>query len=90
MDKKSKIWVLTSEVNDYRQHGRYFETFWFNKPTIEQLKEFFYKNDMPSFSEDDLFLEHLINGGGRIDTEFVWFYLEEGKEGSIYNLSERW
>ncbi len=33
------VWILTSEYNDYDQHGEYFEGIWFSRPLIEQLKE---------------------------------------------------
>lgn len=36
-----KVWVLVSTVNDYNQHGEYFEAAFNSKPSIEQLAAFF-------------------------------------------------
>ena len=33
------MWILTSEYNDYDQHGEYFEAAWLEKPTKEQLSK---------------------------------------------------
>lgn len=31
------MWILTEDVNDYRQYGTYFRGAWKNKPTFEDL-----------------------------------------------------
>lgn len=69
--KKHKIeaWILTSEHNDYDQHGEYFIKVFAEKPTLEDLIAF--------VGQDDA--EHVLKGGGRIDVEDVWFYLRKHK-----------
>lgn len=66
------VWILTSEYNDYDQHGEYFETIFFKKPTIE---------DISYYTEEGL--EHaqwvLETGGGRRDLEDYWYNLVEYK-----------
>lgn len=37
MSVEDIVWVLTYEVNDYNQHGEYFESVFQDKPTLEQL-----------------------------------------------------
>lgn len=66
----NSVWILTSEVNDYNQHGAYFEKVFPNKPSKEDLKE---------FSNDDRELEHILKGGGRRYSEESWYYLTEHK-----------
>lgn len=41
----NKVWILTSTMNDYNQHGEYFEAVWFHKPTYEDLKQFGFNED---------------------------------------------
>ena len=33
----TKVWILTSEYNEYDQHGEYFEHIWFHKPSLKEL-----------------------------------------------------
>ena len=61
------VWVLTREVNDYDQHGAYFVAVFGCKPTHEQLTAL----EVPTHR-----LRHVLNGGGRIDSEYEWFNLE--------------
>lgn len=75
----NSVWILTSEYNDYDQHGEYFEAVFFDKPTAEELEKYGVIDD-----------EHALNGGNvriRTDMEdhmgntlYKWFYLEEHKE----------
>ena len=60
------VWILTSEYNDYDQHGEYFEGVWQDKPNAEQLMD-------KGVAEPNL--RHVLNGGGRIDSEYKWFNL---------------
>lgn len=64
-----KVWILTSEYNDYDQHGEYFEAIYGSKPTAEQLMK---DHDM---SADDA--AHVLSGGGRRNHEHQWFWLRE-------------
>lgn len=73
----SKVWVITSSVNDYNQYGEYFEKAYIGKPTLEDLKSFL----RPMYTEYELdhVTEHLLKGGGRQGDEWKWFYLEEAE-----------
>lgn len=64
-----KVWVLTSEFNDYDQHGEYFEAVYASKPTAEQIAE-----KCRIYIE---FADHILNGGGRKDKEYSWYWLRE-------------
>lgn len=35
------MWILTYEVNDYRQHGEYYKKAWAERPTKEQIVDCF-------------------------------------------------
>lgn len=73
-----KVWVLTSEHNDYDQHGEYFEAVFHKEPTLEVLADYFSGKNSLHFSDPMAavkFLEHLRKGGGRIKTEDVWYNL---------------
>lgn len=65
------IYILTSEYNDYDQHGEYFIEAFSNVPQIEQLqKHIDYK-----LNKDDY--NHIINGGGRRESYkdyHNWYY----------------
>lgn len=69
----SSVFVLTREINEYDQEGSYFVAVFGTKPTRKQLEKV---NVPPQF------VDHVLRGGGRIDIEDEWFYLEE------YNLPE--
>jgi len=60
------VWVLTREENDYDQHGEYFVAVFGCKPTHQQLSAL----EVPTNR-----LRHVLNGGGRVDTENTWFHL---------------
>jgi hypothetical protein len=75
-----KVWILTSEVNDYDQHGKYFQGVFSEKPTIETLAIFFAKNDKQvghNIPSALALIEHIRAGGGRRGNEDMWYYLEE-------------
>jgi hypothetical protein len=63
-----KVWVLTKEYNLYDQEGEYFVAVFANKPTTQQLEECSVPYD---------YLQHVLNGGGRLNIEEEWFYLRE-------------
>ena len=87
-DKANTIWVLTTQHNDYDQHGVYFVCYWMKKPDIEQLQEGI-KLGMEGKPRDDYLLalaQHVYSGGGRRDIpnfglEDQWFNLEELEPG---------
>lgn len=53
-----KVWILTYQVNDYNQHGDYFEAVFKEKPTLEELMSF----DIP----EDYAQSCLDTGGERL------------------------
>ena len=63
-----KVWVLTEEYNDYDQHGEYFIEVFRSIPTRHQLLNCY----VPESS-----INHVLNGGGRIEDEYQWFLLSE-------------
>jgi hypothetical protein len=64
-----KVWVLTSEHNDYDQHGEYFHAVFASKPTAEMMN----KAGVGSESAAHL----LKTGGGRRKSEDSWYWLRE-------------
>jgi hypothetical protein len=74
----SKLWVVTVKYNDYDQHGEYFVSVFTNKPTFQELKEL--------TKEDDITVDKLTKGGGRQDSEYIWYYLKEVETGSNYHF----
>lgn len=78
MNKDSGVWILTSENNEYDQHGAYFRAVFERKPSIKELAEFFNCENY-SGSHNVMaavaFLEHLLEGGGRQSNEDEWFIL---------------
>lgn len=78
---KKGVWVLTSEHNDYDQHGEYFEAVFSDKPDIEKLAEYFSNPEVYYQCSGGpmgalRFLEHLRKGGGRVGTEDIWYNLD--------------
>ena len=63
-----KVWILTSEYNEYDQYGEYFDKVFSEKPNEEQLV----KAGVPSVTVD-----HVLKGGGRESTEDKWWHLRE-------------
>lgn len=80
------VWVLTTEYNDYDQHGEYLCCVWKTKPDIDQLAEFIgYASEEISNSVEKLrFLTHLEKGGGRVDREYQWYNLTFIEFGKVY------
>ena len=72
-------WILTTEYNDHDQYGEYFCAVWQNKPKLKQLADYFEYNN-PNSSVSNVmaavsFLEHILSGGGRKNTEHQWYNL---------------
>lgn len=62
------VWILTREINEYDQDGRYFEAVFARKPSLSQLR---------SVGVPEHLCGHVRNGGGRVDAEHRWFFLQE-------------
>jgi hypothetical protein len=71
------MWILTKAVNDYNQHGDYFVCAFTNKPTRKELKAVIPEADRK-------LLTHILNGGGRVEWEYEWYFLEELQSGQVY------
>lgn len=63
------VWILTSEYNDYDQHGEYFEAVFAEKPTALQIQKVCEVNEIGA--------KHILNGGGRNGNEHQWYNLKE-------------
>lgn len=70
-EQEPVIWVLTSEYNDYDQHGEYFEAVFVGKPTSEQIRKHCHVNEEGA--------AHILSGGGRVKYEYQWYYLRKAK-----------
>jgi len=64
-----KVWILTSEYNDYDQHGEVFEGVFAKKPTSAQIQKFC------GITESGA--DHVLAGGGRQRHEDSWYILKE-------------
>jgi hypothetical protein len=64
------MWVLTRRINEYSQDGEYFVCIFECKPTIQELKDVLK-------TENDTTLEWIIQGGGRQNSEYEWYYLTQ-------------
>ncbi len=64
------VWILTSAHNDYNQYGEYLEAVFFEKPTGKDLEEYV----------EQQYIEHVLNGGGRVKYEDMWWSLVEYKD----------
>lgn len=62
------VWILTKEINQYDQEGEYFVAVFKDKPHHTQLTS----HGVPQNR-----LRHVLNGGGRVDAEYEWFFLRE-------------
>jgi hypothetical protein len=67
-----RVWILTSEYNDYDQHGEYFLEVYSNTPTVKQL--------MQGTGYDAEFCQWLLNSGGGRENPWskypdVWYNL---------------
>lgn len=69
-EQSNSIWVLTREINEYKQDGEYFVDAWNTKPTHQMLSALGVSQNR---------LRHILNGGGRVGYENEWFYLKEIK-----------
>ncbi len=67
-------WIVTREINEYDQDGEYFVGVFDNKPSFIDLKKML-------LYENDVTIGKLTRGGGRQNTENVWFNLIEVEVG---------
>lgn len=73
------MWVLTKAYNDYDQYGDYLVSAYNERPTAEQIAK---------AAECDLeYANHILGGGGRLNSEGSWFFLTEIRNGEIYKHS---
>lgn len=75
---RTKIWVLTTEMNDYDQHGSYLVAWWETKPLRRELAEIL------GLEKNASLITHILSGGGRQDSEYQWWYLKEVEEGDNF------
>mgnify|MGYP006935486334 CR=1 FL=1 len=62
-----KLYIITSEHNDYNQYGEYYIKAYKEFPTVEQL--------MSDLDIRELEANYLFNGGGRQAKEDQWYNL---------------
>jgi hypothetical protein len=74
------MWILTTEYNDYDQHGEYFVAYWQEKPTKEQLLK-----AGVEWSWEDRTVNHVLSGGGEINTEYQSWNLFKAEPGKSYH-----
>lgn len=72
--QSTELWILTAEFNDYDQHGAYFVRAFIGKPLSIDVEKAI--TGYHSTCSGDL-LDWVMAGGGRQDTEHVWFNLEK-------------
>lgn len=73
--ENNSAYILTSEHNDYDQHGEYFIAYFHKYPNEAEISEAVVASEdyRPEQSE----VEHIFSGGGRRNWENHWFYLRE-------------
>lgn len=78
--------ILTSEVNEYNQEGEYFEAVFDEAPTLQQLSRVVYNVDLEALDDEGILLvAHIKRGGGRQETEDLWYNLTEVTVGERFN-----
>ena len=68
-----ECWVLTFEINQYEQEGEYYLKVFKEKPNKGQLADILNSLGYDSFCDE--YLDHLLSGGGRKESEYIWFNL---------------
>ncbi len=81
------VWVVTKTIDERNQlaqffarrnqDGNYLIAVYSHRPNKEDLKKL-----LPD--KNDRVINKLLNGGGRINTEYVWYNLEELVTGTNY------
>ena len=80
----NKLWVLTTEYNDYDQHGEYFLAVWPKKPSPEWVQRVVEQERRLREGE----LDFIMSGGGPGQWGHQWFRLIQVKPGQT--LKEAW
>lgn len=70
------MWVLTAYYYDYDQFGEYFIAWFPTKPTKAELNAVICE-EVSKSANPDVVLDHVLTGGGRRDSEYVWWYLRK-------------
>lgn len=71
------MYVITAEYNDYNQYGEYFVGI-ISELTLDNIRKIFPDRDKE-------FLNHILNGGGRINYQHCWYNLFEVEECKNYH-----
>lgn len=73
------VWILTYELNEYGQDGDYYLAVFKEKPDWRDLERALMHHPWFTLPEDEEYrqalLAHILEGGGRRGTEWVWFNL---------------
>lgn len=89
--KTNYFYVLTREVNDYRQYGEYFVAVYNHKPTKKELIDTLgFEDAMNEYGfaakyYTDVINNLIDNNGGRLDTEQEWYNLHKIEEGKKFD-----
>lgn len=71
----TKVWVLTTDIDECGSFGQSFIGWWASKPSRKQIAE------MTGQDENSEVVTHILKGGGQMDNEYQWWFLDEVKEG---------
>jgi hypothetical protein len=63
------IWILTSELNEYDQYGEYYICAFKEKPSLDIIQRL--------LNVTSEYATHILEKGGRLDTEYKWYNLRE-------------
>jgi len=84
------MWIITREINEYRQDGEYFFAAYSRQPTLTQLALLFYDKSIDELTDDEiLFITSVKRGGGQ-DACYPdgngneWFTLHNVEEGKRF------
>ncbi|MFA5234030.1 MAG: hypothetical protein WC390_06470 [Sulfurimonas sp.] len=69
---KAEAYILTREINEYNQDGKYFVAWFHSKPSIKELRSVTDNYDSVTNNE---YAKHILCGGGRKGTENEWWQL---------------
>lgn len=82
--KKRSAWVLTYSDDGYGNQGDFIRAIYMEKPTIMDMARFFQGHPEKPRHECAMsalvFLDHLVNGGGRAVAGDAWWTLQEVTE----------
>lgn len=83
------VWILGYHINSYNQENEpYFIAAFDHLPTTEEIyKELCFKCVGGDYAED--LLKHIVDGGGRRDSEDTWYTLSFEEFGPHYRKSAK-